>query len=109
MVNQMVPAAPSVPWTDPCSAEALQPAVGGRSPDGPRFEGGVSGPGPGWGGLVGRGLRCGAVVGGWGAADGGVAVEWALQPVVATAVARRTAAMTLAGRMASSPRSSTTL
>jgi hypothetical protein len=52
--------------------------------------------------LVGTGFRGGAVPGGWGAGDGWVAVEWALQPVMAMAAANTTVAMILAGRMATS-------
>ena len=87
MVYQMVPAAPSVPWTDPSSAEAAQRP-------GP---GGVVGPGAGRGLVVGAGDGGCVVCGGWGAGDG-VVVEWALQPVTAMA-----AAMILAGRMVVPP------
>jgi hypothetical protein len=88
MVYQMVPAAPSVPWTDPSSAEAAQRP-------GP---GGVVGPGAGCGLVVGTGDGGWVVSGGWGAEDGAVEVEWALQPVTAMAAATATAAMILAGR-----------
>jgi hypothetical protein len=93
MVYQMVPAAPSVPWTDPSSAEAAQRP-------GP---GGVVGPGAGCGLVVGTGDGGWVVSGGWGAEDGAVEVEWALQPVTAMAAATATAAMILAGRMVVPP------
>ena len=95
MVVQIVPAAPSMPWTEPASAEASQRPVTGRSPDGPTVEGGVP---------VAVGRCDGAVASGaWGAADGWVAVEWALQPVTATAAANATVAMILAARMVVPP------
>jgi hypothetical protein len=109
MEYQMVPAAPSVPWTDPASAEALQRSVEGRSPEGPPAGGGAPGPGSGGGVVVGTGFGGEAAAGGWGAGDGRVAVEWALQPVMAMAAANTTVVMILAGRMANSPRSDTTL
>jgi hypothetical protein len=52
--------------------------------------------------MVATGFRGGAVPGGWGAGDEWVAVEWALQPVMAMAAANTTVAMILAGRMATS-------
>jgi hypothetical protein len=92
MVYQMVPAAPSVPSTDPWSAEAAQRP-------GP---GGVVGPGAGRGLVVAAGDGGCVVSGGWDAA-GGPAVEWALQPVTAMAAATAMAAMILAGRMVVPP------
>jgi hypothetical protein len=92
-VVQIVPAAPSVPWTDPASAEASQGPVTGRPPDGLAVEGGVAGPVVGAEGGA-------AAAGAW---DESVAVEWALQPVTATAVANATVAMILAGRMVVPP------
>jgi hypothetical protein len=92
MVYQMVPAAPSVPWTDPSSAEAAQRP-------GP---GGVAGPGAGCGRVVATGDGGCMVSGAWGAGDG-MAVEWTPQPVTAMAAATATAAMILAGRMVVPP------
>jgi hypothetical protein len=63
-------------------------------------ESGVAGPAPGCGLPVDAGSTGEAVPGGWAAADGWAAVEWALQPVTAMAAANTTAAMILAGRMA---------
>jgi len=93
-VNQIVPAAPSVPSTDPRSAEASQRPVAGRSPDGLVVAGGVVGAVSGGGAVSGR----------WDTGDGPAAVEWALQPVTATTAANMTAAMILAGRMAPPPK-----
>jgi hypothetical protein len=90
MVVQMVPAAPSLPWTDPRSAEASQRPVAGRPAVG--------------GGVVGAVTSGGTGSGGWGAAGGPAAVERALQPVTATAATNTTAAMILTGRMAPPPK-----
>jgi hypothetical protein len=90
MVYQIWPAAPSLPWTDPPSAEAAQRPVAA----------GVSGPAPDGGMVVDAGSSGGAVPGGW---DGLVAADWALQPVTAMAAAKTTVAMILAGRMATPP------
>jgi hypothetical protein len=76
-VIQMVPAAPSLPWTDPCSAEGSQRTGAGGSPDGLAVEGGRSGPAPGFGVPVGAELTRDAVAGSWEAADGWLAVETA--------------------------------
>jgi hypothetical protein len=77
MVIQMVPAAPSLPWTDPCSAEGPQGSVAGRSLRGLVVLVGVSGPGPGCGLALGKGSPGEAARGGWAAADGSLAVETA--------------------------------
>jgi hypothetical protein len=98
-VVQIVPAAPSVPWTDPASAEASQGPVTGRPPDGLAVEGGVAGPPPDAGPVVGAEGGA-AAAGAW---DESVAVEWALQPVTAAAAANATVAMILAGRMVVPP------
>jgi hypothetical protein len=68
---QMWPAAPSLPWTEPASAEAAQRPVIGWPPDGRVVEGGIPGPGL----VVGGGYSGGAVAWGWGAADGWEVVE----------------------------------
>jgi hypothetical protein len=99
MVVQIVPAAPSVPWTEPARLEASQRPVTGRPPDGLAVEGGAAGPPPDVGLVVGAAGGAAAAEG-W---DGSVAVEWALQPVTATAVANATVAMILAGRMVVPP------
>jgi hypothetical protein len=96
MVVQAVPAAPSLPWTDPSSAEASQRSAAGRSRGGAAVEGGVVVVG-------GVGDRGGAAVGGGGAAAGWVAVVRAEQPVTAIAAVQMMVAMILAGRMASPP------
>ena len=71
MVIQMVPAAPSLPWNDPWSAEVPQRSVSGRSLGGLVVQRGVSDPGPGCG------LALGAELTGSAVADGWVAVETA--------------------------------
>jgi hypothetical protein len=69
---QMWPAAPSLSWTLPATAEAVQRPVIGWLPGERVVEGGVPGPGL----VVGTGSSGGAVVtGGWDAVDGWVAVE----------------------------------
>jgi hypothetical protein len=60
----MVPAAPSLAWTDPRSAEAAQRPGAGWPPDGLVVEGGRSGPAPGCGLPVGVELTGGPVAGG---------------------------------------------
>jgi hypothetical protein len=64
---QMWPAAPSLSWTVPATAEAVQRPVIGWPPDERVVEGGMSGPGL----VVGAGYSGGAAVpAGWGVADG---------------------------------------
>jgi hypothetical protein len=68
----MWPAAPSLSWTVPATAEAVQRPVIGWPADGRVVEGGMPGPGL----VVGAGSSGEAAVpGGWDAADGWVAVE----------------------------------
>jgi hypothetical protein len=93
-VVQIVPAAPSVPATDARSAAAWQRTVAGWPADDPLVDdGGVVGADV-WGGVVDDG---GADAAGW------AVLVWTVQPVTAT-VARMTAAMVLAGRMAAPPK-----
>jgi hypothetical protein len=94
MVVQIVPAAPSVPWTDPRSAGAWQRPVADWPPWEPLVDGGV---------VVGAGDWGGAVPDGWVAGAWRAALEWAAQPVTATA-ASMMVAMSLAGRMAAPPK-----
>src|SRR5829696_6647078 len=102
MVTQMVPAAPSLPWTDPRSAEGSQRLVAGPPLRGLVVEVGVSGPGPGCGLALGERP---AAAGDWAVAAGSrSAMEWAVQPATATAATNTMTAMILAGRMATPPR-----
>jgi hypothetical protein len=102
-VYQMWPAVPSVPWTEPARAEASQRPVTGWPPDGLAVEDAVADPAPD-GDLVAGGA---VVPPDPGAGDGPVVVEWALQPVTATAAANTTVAMILAGRMVVPPEQAT--
>src|SRR5215207_5764886 len=81
MVTQMVPAAPSLAWTDPRSAEGSQRSVAGPPLRGLVVQVGVSGPGPGCGLALGERP---AAAGDWAVAAGSrSAMEWAVQPATA--------------------------